>query len=397
MKHYFSNFAFPKSICLSLVIVCMGLTFATPSHAQMGPIYAKILDAAQQKLMEAVMKATGLSLEGTIEQAGAATRAEILKSAMAGKTVAESLESYRQRQALQMLAVKTSADLEQPATTCQTVASQVGIGSAKATARAKVLDTQKKTMHKLGSNTNTAATVQDRHNSTNASTCTLSEQTLGVCKVSTDPALRDLAGADHNAAMLFQSKDGSATYEGGPDGPQAQSVQRYIERVINGIPPEQLRNTNYKNSPQGRAYAELLRRYNAVLSMSAYSLADIKESHNAQAGLGNTTKMATVPVPGFAPGKSDMSMLEVVERLVATKFSPKSMESAAAATSPNLILRDMAQMASFQLWMDHQTLNQDERTEAILAQQLSMLTEKTLRPQLEAQRTAATRASAIAR
>jgi hypothetical protein len=136
----------------------------------------------------------------------------------------------------------------------------------------------------------------------------------------------------------------------------------------------------------------MVRRYNAVVSMATYSLSQIKELRNSQVGLGTSTKMATISVGGFEKDRADMSMLEVVQRMVASKFSPESMAAQASATSPNLILRDMAQMSSFQLWMDHQTLLQDERTEALMAAQLALLTEMTLRPQLDAQRIAAGKA-----
>jgi hypothetical protein len=377
--------------------VVMSMAFTTPAHAQLGLIYGQLLDMAEQYAMKAAMAQMGLGIEGAVAQAGAATRAEVLKAAAADKAVNEGLEAYRQQQNLQKLAIKTSASLEQPATTCQTIAAQGGIGTASQNAKAKVFTSQTRTMKKVAGNTNTAQVLETSYKTTNQNLCTPEEAARGICKVSTDSRYANLAGADQNAAYLFQSKDGSTSYEGGKDGAQAEAAQSYIDRVIAGVPPEQLRKVDYSKSPQGRAYTELTRRYSAVLSMSAYSLTQIKEARNPQVGLGTATQMATVSVPGFEKNKADMSMLEAVQRLVATKFSPESMASAARATSPNLILRDMAQMASFQLWVDHQTLLQDTRTEALMAHQLALLTEQTLRPQLEAQRTAATRGANAAR
>lgn len=380
-----------------LAMLALSLAFATPAHAQMGLVYSKVLDMAQQYATKQLMSAMGQGIESAVAQSGAATRAEILKAATADKAVAEGLESYRQTQALQKLALKTSEGLEQPATTCQTIAAQGGLSASSQNVKARVFNSQARSMAKVNSNVSTVKFLEDSHKATNETLCTAEDSARGICKLSSDPKFKELAGADHNATFLFQSKDGSTSYVGGKDGPQNAAVNLYIDRVVAGMPPEQLRKTDYTKSPQGRAYTELVRRYSAVVSMSAYSLHQIQEARNPQDGLGTTTKLDTVPGTRFQSGKADMSMLEAVQRLVALKFSPASVESAATAKSPNLILRDMAQMASFQLWVDHQTLLQDTRTESLMAHQLALLTEQTLRPQLDAQRAAATRAAATSR
>lgn len=370
--------------------VALNLVATGPAAAQTAGWVTQFMDTVYQQAVKQLMAQMGLGVEGAVAQSGAATQAEIVKKAMVDKTVAEGLEAYRQQELLRERARTTSESLRQPANTCQTMAVQGGIGTASQNAKARMFTNQTRVLTKVNGNTNTVQALETAHKTTNDYLCTPEEAARGVCRVTSNSQFAGLAGADQNAMFLFQARDGSASYEGPRDGPQAQAADGYIARVIaGGAPPEQLRKIDYSKNPQGRAYIELIRRYSAVLSMSSYSLNQIKEARNPQTGLGNDTMMATVPVAGFAPNKADMSMLEAVQRFVATKFSPDSMRDAAKATSPNQILRDMAQMNAFQLWIDHQTLLQDSRSEALMAHQLALMTEQTLRPQLEAQRRAA--------
>jgi hypothetical protein len=376
---------------LALVFgVMLNLMAPATAHAQLAPLYNQLMNTLQQMAMKALMAKMGLGIEGAVAQAGAATQGEIMKKTMAEKAVAEGLESYRQQENLRRATMDTMDSLQQPVGTCATMATQGSLGNATQSSRAKVVASQDRVLKQVTGNTNTLQALDTSYKTTNDTMCTAEEQARGICRQNT--AYKDLAGADQNAAFLFQGKDGSPTFDGAPDGPQAKAADSYIARIVAGLPPEQLKKAEYNKSPASRGYIELMRRYAAVLSMSAYSLNQIKESHTPQIGLGTNTTMATVNVPGFTPNKADMSMQEAVQRYVATKFSPDSMRDAAKATSENLILRDMAQMNAFQLWIDHQTLLQDSRTESLMAHQLALLTEQTLRPTLDAQRLAATRA-----
>ena len=366
---------------------CLGP--ALPAHAGLAGFYNELVNSIQEAIVNKAMAAMGQGIEGAVAQSSAATQAEIAKGAIANKNVLEGLEAYRTEQQLRLKATQMAEDLRQPATTCSTVAAQASIGSAQQNVQAQLFRDQTRTLNRIRGNTNTAASLERSYAETGDSFCNNDEAALGVCR--RNGALRTLAGADQNAAYLFTGSDGSSTYSGGPGGAQTKAAEGYISRVTAGLPPEQLRAVDYKKSPQSRAYIELMRRYTAVASMAAYSLNQIKSARTPQANLGINASMSDAP--GFPQGKKDMSMLEAVQRFVATKFSPKSMEDAAKAQSPNLILRDMAQMGAFQLWMDHQTLLQDSRTEALMAHQLALMTEQTLRPQLEAQRAAAARAT----
>lgn len=380
-----------KLALLASIGVLSSFGLAMPAHAQLAPIYNQLVNTLQRQVVDRAMAAMGQGIEGAVAQSGAATQGEIAKGAMVNKNVLEGLEAYRTEQDLRIKAAKTAEDLRQPATTCSTMAAQGGIGNARSVSQGRVNRDQTQVLARIRGNTNTVAALETSYAQSSANYCSEAEAAQNIC---VRPANAALAGADQNAAMLFQGSDASPTYTGGPDGAQSRAVEGYIGRVVAGLPPEQLRGVNYRSNPQGRAYVELMRRYSAVSSMSAYSLNQIKSGRVPQVGLGDSTSMANVE--GFA-AKQDMSMLEAVQRFVKTKFSAKSITDSMQAMSPNLILRDMAQMGAFQLWIEHQTLLQDSRSEALLAHQLALMTEQTLRPQLEAQRAAANRAVASAR
>lgn len=318
---------------------------------------------------------------------GAATgkiAGEITKSTMANKAVLEGLEGYRQQIELKKDIVRIQEEAELPASTCSDMAAQDGLNKASRTVAAQTFSTQTKVLGKLSSNTNTVAMLRQVHEETNQKFCSAEEQARGICKVQTTGKYQGLDKADQRASYLFQSNGGELTHQ---NEAQTEAAKAYIDRVVVGLPPEQLRDPAAAKTEPGKAYTELLRRYEAYKSMSAYSLSYIEESTRPRVGLGNDTMMANVP--GFT-SKADMSMTEAVSRFVASKFSPEKVMDMKDASQPHKILRDMAQMAAFELWIDHQALLQGQRMEALQAHQLALLTEQTLRPQLEAQRAAAT-------
>lgn len=217
-----------------------------------------------------------------IIQSEAAIRAELLKAAGASKTVKEGLEAYRQQQRLQARAVELRETLRQSDLMCQTMATQDTASAGQRQAHGKIYSGQRKALQAVASNTGTVAALDSAHKVSNERYCTPQEAALGVCQATTDARYTNLAGADQNAMFLFQSREGGSSYDGGRDGAQVDAVDGYIRRVVAGVPPEQLRAqaATYRNSPQARAYIELQRRYQAFLSMAAYSLNQIKESRN---------------------------------------------------------------------------------------------------------------------
>lgn len=377
-----------------LNLTAVGQAVAVWCAADAAIIYGKITGTTVPWLGQ-IISATGLGTEQAVIQSGAATRAEVLKSAAANKAVEEGLESYRQQEELRNDAEDLRDKLKAPATTCQTIAASTALSAGAKNAQARAFSSQARSLAAATTNPSTVQAIDTAHQATNRNFCTAEEAARGVCTVN-GGRYANLAGADSDAMFLFQARDGSASYEGVDNGPQAEATDAYIKRVLAGIPPEDLSNkgeTYYQRNPQARAYVELQRRYNAMLSASAYSLTQIQEAHRTQAGLGRDTMLDTISAPGYAPNKADMSMAEAVERFVATKFSADAVKDLGIAKQPQVILRDMAQVESFSLWLAYQQMLQSGRREGLLAHQNVLLTEQVLRPQLDAQRAAAMRAA----
>jgi hypothetical protein len=348
----------------------------------------------------------GASAEQTIEESGAAVRAEITKSALADKAVEEGLEANRQQQQLNATAAQMVDKLQQPVTTCSTMAATANIGAVATGAHASAFADQAKQVAVNTANISTAAVVERNWAATNQKFCTPDDAARGICTVNTSSAYVNLAGADTDSSYLFQGKNGSASYDGvdtaTSTSPQSDAVDGLIGRIVGGMPPEALRGQGapgsaqaqayYQGSPTARAYVEVKRRYDAMMSMATFSLEEIKQMHKTQQGLGTATKMDTISAAGYTTGKADMSYAEMVERFVATKFSPDSVQALSTAVEPEVILRDMNQMSAFQLWMSYQGMVVGQRQEALMAHQLVLMADDTLRPQIDSQRGAAVHA-----
>lgn len=328
-------------------------------------------------------------LQALVGQATSIIATEVNRNTVANVQTQTNLENYRQGVQFQRDAADLAARAELPATTCTDMAAQDSLGKADFTVKSNVFTGQRAVRDSLGANTNTTYTVDASWERTKQLYCTEAESKRGICDYSKIPD-KDLAGADQDAAFLFNTKTGSSTYTGakGSNGKVAQEVaaEDYIRRVTVGIPVEQLRQPNLDKTPQGRAYTELQRRYQAMISMSANSLNQIKESRTPQKDLGKKTQMDKVS--GFTP-ENDMSMSEATRRFVATQFNPEKIQDLSTAVRPEKILRSMATQGAFALWIDYQNLEQNSRIEGLLANQLVLAAEQTLRPQLVSQRSAA--------
>ena len=370
-------------------LTSVGQAFAVWCQADAPQVYLNMV-TNYMPFVQRLTGSLGMSMESSVIQSGAALRGEILKSVTAHKAVAEGLEAYAQQQEMKQRTADLVDAMVQPETTCKAMATASNLTAATVGGQRTVVQSQVARMQRLSvsSNQNPAAAVDSTFRASGQKFCTAEEARQGICSMaSTDPKF---AGADRDAAYLFQAPDGSASFDGN-GAVQSEATDGYINRVVGGIAPAALPNHGadmYRKNPQARAYVELSRRYNAMQSMSTYALEQIREMYRTKPGLGSSTLMANVP--GFRP-KADMSMAEVVERFVATKFSAESVQDLAKATQPHVILRDLAQMNSFQLWMSYQAMQQSSVQEGLMAHQLALLTDEALRPQINAQRAIAMR------
>jgi hypothetical protein len=216
-------------------------------------------------------------------EADAAVRAEMMKAVTAGNAVLGAIDQYHATLEVQRLAADLAYKATQPTTMDQLLSSQEAFADGEIAARKRTMLGQSRLSSVIKSNTNTYQYLDTQHRHSNDLYCTLVESLMSVCQLTKDSKLVGLAGADQDAMNLFQSTDGSITYEGEQNGIHVQAVDGYIQRVVVGIPPEQIPKSSkviYAKSSHARDYVELQRRYKAFLSMSSYSLNRIKESRN---------------------------------------------------------------------------------------------------------------------
>ncbi len=147
------------------------------------------------------------------------------------------------------------------------------------------------------------------------------------------------------------------------------AAQNYIRNVIMPFPSSTFANyisnpdSFAKNTTQRKAYAEYLGNH-AILSAARYALDEIY----------------SMRVPGNIMGGSagasataNKSVMQVMEDESTRRFSDPNYVAFLndAATAQIDILRDMAAMQAFELWMQYNTYKQNERIAALLAASLA--------------------------
>lgn len=368
-----------KKKLLGIIVSSLLISAAPSAHAiSVSSVVNGVVNGLMSKLTQTFMPFLSQNFSAMTQ----GIQAEVNKSAIAQKNTIEAVATYEAEERLRRDAVELSEKLEQPSSTCQTMATADASGKADANAR----------LH-------TATSLATRFDGRQRADGSKSPSLLGTPSVARSlmeshnystrnfgPDSRFKHG-DVNANFLFANADDkvSETYAPG----QEEVAAAFIDRVVNGsTPPEKLRDPNWEKTDQGRAYVEMVKDYAAIKSLSALSLESIKGSYVPQAGLGRDTGMAQ-----YLNGRQDISMMDAIGAFVKMKFSPQSIADMAEARNPNKILRDMAMTNSYRLWIEHNNLRRTQMSEALLAAQLSMTADQYLKPQINAQRINASKAA----
>ncbi len=375
----------------TIVVVSATVALVLPTAAfglSLGSITRAVTDSVMQAMMSYVAGPVMMAVNTSMAAATSGIQGEINKSAIAEKNTAEAIASFEAQERIRLEALRIRESLEQPESTCETMATADALGNATAEVKVNAYRgaVQASTggvvvgRHKLPSNTGNTSTANYMRRTYDISMtefCTEEDKQRGRCE-----KVGPLAGADMTGANLFTDGQGNDTQR--PDAQTGNAL--FINRIVGGMPPELLANPNWEKTPQGMAYVDMVRRYAAFQSLAAHSLNSIATSHAPQAGLGTRSLTAA------HTGRVDISKMEMFANFVKMKFSSASIQDAATATDPNKILRDMAQVNAFRLAMDQEALQSASRTEALLAAQLSLLAEQQLAGQLGSQRSAAANA-----
>ena len=384
------SFLVMGAVAVAFNFTAAGRAFAVWCQADAPMVYQNLLTNFLP-FLNGSMTSFGSNTEQTVTEAGASTAGEIAKATMANKAVAEGIAAYEEGENVRQDAVDLREKLTLPESSCEVLSTSAALGPASLAVQRDTVTTMNRILNGYSPASATSATslLEGSHKTTNAKFCSPEEAALRICSAPSG-ASSWVAGADQDASFLFQSKDGASSYA--DDGSvQGEAADSFIRRVTVGVPSEALNGNGkdyYKNSKAAQAYVELGRRYKAMTSMSAFSLSAIRANAQVRPGLGADTMMDQIDAPGFEAGKRDMSMMEVVDRFVASRFSPKTTSNLLTAGSTT-ILREMAQTSNFQLWMAFQAQQRSSRTEALQAHQLMLINEQTLRPQIDSQRAAA--------
>lgn len=241
------------------------LPIAAAAFAACGPVRAQSFDAS--------------GITAAVSQTAQAASGELAKSTIVNKTVMEGVAAFRSSYRMQTRAVELEGVLAQPQGICQTMGSQDVLNRAGDAGRARIAASPGRAGATSAASAGKSAvqSVEEQHQASSSQFCAIEEENLGVCSVSKQPELANFAGADQDALYLFQGAAGGASYDGKS---QVKAADAYIQRVVVGVPTQRLRMNSkaYATNPQARAYVELERRYRAFLSMSDYSLRQIKES-----------------------------------------------------------------------------------------------------------------------
>lgn len=210
---------------------------------------------------------------------------EIAKNVIAQKNTAEAIAQYKSQSRLNEQAAVVKEALEPANNVCSSMAMSDVVASVNVRVRVAANSNNRSWTQSFlnpqgAGAASTAAAVVGSYDKSIKKYCTDGDEAVGRCHVAENPNPA-LAGADVNADLLFGSANdaSAATYAAG----QADALKDFIRRIV-GYAPDALasRSVRDEETPQGRAYADMARRYAAFMSMAAYSLNSIIAAHDVQ-------------------------------------------------------------------------------------------------------------------
>ena len=394
MKH------FSKKIFLLLAVIFYSsqasaqmVTYDPAAVAQLIKGYAQQVQQYAQMVFQTAEEARlHIEADATVMMTG-------LKSDIANKGIQEDIAQYHESEENRRETIRLAHALVQPATTC------VALGAAdsgpKVDASIKAAVFSKSSSHivathslpalepagttylvtPLHANTNEVQQVVQAYNYSMSNFCTQAEVDANRCGGYTKAAGK-YPGGDISPQYLFTDINGNDTMK----SDQHMAVDAFINHIVDSIPPEVLRNPQWESTPDGRKYVLMVREYASYMNLAKYSLNTIELSHMPIAGLGDA--MGLTNDPRFAD-RHDISKMEAADLYIKTKWSPEAIKDLATATEPTTILRDIAMMNAYRMWIEYQNLTASDRQEAILAAQLALLTRQTYSSNLAQQKQAA--------
>lgn len=246
-----------------------------------------------------------------------------------------------------------AADLMNPndsANACATMATATAAtaagNNASMTARALSAVQTRKNLYTA----NSGGVLQQELKIYNTTFCSDQADKRGTCKKVTD----SMQDADQNAGSLLAPVAGR-TYSKN----EALAAQQFIANVMGPIPQEVLPIV-MERTPTGQRFVVEQRAMESVRSMASFSLSAIFSNNSADD-----------PSAG-ASSASKVSLVGLMKKYVEDRFGSPVYRDSLATLNEIGLLRQIAENAAFQNWMDYQQYLQGERTEGLLATTLAL-------------------------
>lgn len=197
---------------------------------------------------------------------------------------------------------------------------------------------------------NSGGVLQQEIQIYNTTFCSDQAEKRGTCK-KVSGSMQD---ADQNAGSLLAPLAGR-TYT----KDESTAAQQFIANVMGPIPQEVLPIVLEK-TPAGQRFMVEQRSLESVKSMASFSLNAILSNNSAD------------DLSDGAPPSMKVSLVGLMKKYVEDRFGSLVYRDSLAKLNEIGLLRQIAENAAFQNWMDYQQYLQGERTEGLLATTLAL-------------------------
>lgn len=218
---------------------------------------------------------------------------------------------------------------------------------------------------------NTAGAIGAMYRTHAQKYCSAQDVRLGRCS---SAAAADLQNADIRADNLLARDVYSSQ--------QQDAAMSFVNNVLNPIPTQMLPK-GWEKTDAGKEFIAGQMVEQGRNSVAANSFAHMVAMRQVQPGLGTAAGLDT----------PDISLKQLIRSQADGRFlSPQWYKMIGSAQSEHQLLREINKQMAFQIWLDYQTYEQNERMEAVLATDMSISAKRDSEGRLAEARKAAARA-----
>ena len=254
---------------------------------------------------------------------------------------------------------------------CYELQASSAVGQAESAFDGAVQSVNKTVANRTLYTPNTAGAIGEIFRTHAEKFCSDQDVLLGRCGAAVDP---DLQNADVRADNLL-ARD---VYT--PE--QEEGAVAFVKNVVSPI-PTQLLPKGWEKTDAGKEFVSGQMVEQGRNSVAANSFAYMVAMRKKQAGLGTSAGLDT----------ADVSLKQLIRSQADGRFlSPQWYKMIATAQSEHQLLREINKQMAFQVWLDYQTFEQNERLEAVLATDMAITAKRDAEARLADARKAAAQA-----